>query len=271
MSIRFASVSKQFGPSKVILRDVSFEVAPGEILFILGRSGMGKSVTLKHIIGILKPDRGTVHVDGLDVTKMSEDELAAVRRVCGMVFQHPALLDSLNVLDNVAFGLRTPQYRLSLARPLTADEERAIVLEKLALVHLDASILARMPTELSYGMQKRVSLARTLAPGPRYLLFDEPTTGLDPITTNAVNQLISDLSRELQVTSVVVSHDMACALKIADRILVLDEARILALGTPREMIALGEREPLIRDFLSETLATLPPEARARLGLGDGSA
>jgi phospholipid/cholesterol/gamma-HCH transport system ATP-binding protein len=117
-----------------------------------------------------------------------------------------------------------------------------------------------MPPEISYGMQKRVSLARTLAPGPNYLLFDEPTTGLDPITTNAVNDLIFDLSRKLKVTSVVVSHDMACALKIADRILVLDQARILALGTPAEMKK--SKEPLVRDFLAETLALLPPEERS---------
>ncbi len=269
MTIRFEGVSKGFGPAesrKTILRDVSFSVASGEILFILGRSGMGKSVTLKHIVGILKPDSGRVEVDGIDVTRLGEDELAEIRRVCGMVFQHPALLDSLTVYDNVAFGLRTPQYRLSRREPLTSDEERAIVLEKLKLVHLNESILERRPPEISYGMQKRVSLARTLAPSPRYLLFDEPTTGLDPITTTAVNDLIRDLSRELRVTSVVVSHDMACALKIADRILVLDQARILALGTVPEIVARGKTEPLIRDFLSETLALLPPEERERLGL-----
>lgn len=254
MSIRFENVSKSFG-SKTILRDISFEVRTGEILFILGKSGMGKSVTLKHIVGVLKPDRGSVYVDGKDVTRLSEEGLADVRRSCGMVFQHPALLDSLTVLDNVAFGLRTPQYIRSLPRPLSDFEVRSHVIEKLAHVNLSPDLLDRMPPEISYGMQKRVSLARTLAPEPRYLLFDEPTTGLDPITTQAVNDLIFELSRKLHVTSVVVSHDMGSALKIADRILVLDQAGILALDTVEEIKR--SQEPLIQDFLSETLALLP--------------
>jgi len=258
MSIRFDQVCKSFGP-KTILRDVSFEVARGEILFVLGKSGMGKSVTLKHIVGVLKPDSGHVYVDSDDVTKLDEEGLARVRRKCGMVFQHPALLDSLTVFQNVAFGLRTPQFIRSQPRPMKESEIRDRVVEKLALVNLGSDILNRLPPEISYGMQKRVSLARTLAPEPDYLLFDEPTTGLDPITTTAVNDLIFDLSRKLKVTSVVVSHDMACALKIADRIMVLDQARILALDTVKEIKL--SKEPLIRDFLSETLALLPPEER----------
>jgi len=258
MSIRFENVTKSFGP-KTVLKNVSFEVSKGEILFILGKSGMGKSVTLKHIVGVMKPDSGRVFVDGEDVTQLNAADLADVRRKCGMVFQHPALLDSLTVYHNISFGLRTPQFTLSLPRPLTEEEIRARVLEKLTLVNLGSDILDRMPPEISYGMQKRVSLARTLAPGPSYLLFDEPTTGLDPITTNAVNDLIFDLSRKLQVTSVVVSHDMQCALKIADRILVLDQAGILAMGTVAEIKR--SKEPLIRDFLEETLALLPPEER----------
>lgn len=262
MSIRFENVSKRFGP-KVVLTDISFEVAPGEIIFILGKSGMGKSVTLKHIIGLLSPDSGRVWVDGRDVHSLTPAELAEIRRKCGMVFQHPALLDSLTVYDNVAFGLRTPQYRQTLREPLTEEQERAIVLEKLSLVNLPEDILDKRPPEISYGMQKRVSLARTLAPGPDFLLFDEPTTGLDPITTNAVNDLIYELSRKLNVTSVVVSHDMHCALKIADRVLVLDQARILALDTVDRIKQ--SQEPLIRDFLSETLAMLPPEEGGSAG------
>lgn len=261
MSVRFETVTKSFGP-KTILRDVSFEVGTGEIVFILGKSGMGKSVTLKHIVGVLKPDNGSVFVDGDDVTRLNEAKLARIRSKCGMVFQHPALLDSLSVYENVAFGLKTPQYTSTLPRPLTEKEIRDIVVEKLSLVNLGAEILERMPPELSYGMQKRVSLARTLAPGPSYLLFDEPTTGLDPITTNAVNELIYELSRKLKVTSVVVSHDMGCALKIADRILVLDQARILSYATVHD--TKRSREPLIREFLAETLALLPPEERGEL-------
>jgi phospholipid/cholesterol/gamma-HCH transport system ATP-binding protein len=264
MSIRFEKVSKSFG-TKNVLRDVTFEVRKGEILFILGKSGMGKSVTLKHIVGVMKPDAGRVLVDDQDVTRLSSLELTAIRRRCGMVFQHPALLDSLSVFENVAFGLRTPQFKRAQTEPLTERALRARVLAKLHLVHLGSEILERYPTEISYGMQKRVSLARTLAPEPEYLLFDEPTTGLDPITTNAVNDLIKSLSDQLKVTSVVVSHDMACALKIADRILVLDQGRILAHGTVSEIR--NSKEPLIRDFLSETLATQfddQPENRAQL-------
>ncbi len=251
MSIRFEHVSKAFG-KKVVLNDVSFEVATGEILFILGRSGVGKSVTLKHLVGLLKPDTGSIWVDNSDVTKLNETELEGVRRKCGMVFQHPALLDSLTVYQNASFGLRTQQFQASLPQPLSEDGIRQRVIETLGYVNLGADILDRLPTEISYGMQKRVSLARTLAPGPCYLLFDEPTTGLDPITTNAVNDLIHELSRKLKVTSIVVSHDMASALSIADRILVLDQARVLALDTV-ENIKRSE-EPLIRDFLAETLA-----------------
>ena len=247
MSIRFENVSKSFnvgGQIRTVLHDVSFEVKTGEILFILGKSGVGKSVTLKHIIGMIKPDSGRIQVDHFDVTKLfdcPDNELGfpLLRRRCGMVFQHPALLDSLNVFENIAFGLRN--------RPEFSESEiKRIIHEKLELVHLEEAILKLYPSDISYGMQKRVSIARTLAPAPSYLLFDEPTTGLDPVTTNAINNLIFELSRALKVTSVVVSHDMGCALRIADRILVLDQSRILALGTT-DQIKRSE-EPLIRGF-----------------------
>ncbi len=255
MSIRFEQVSKSFG-TKHVLKQVSFKVERGEILFILGRSGMGKSVTLKHIIGLLKPDSGSVFIDDQNVSQLDDLQLAKVRQKCGMVFQHPALLDSLTVFENIAFGLRTAQYIQLIGHPLSEDDIRRRVCEKLADVNLKTEILDCLPSDLSYGMQKRVSLARTLAPEPEYLLFDEPTTGLDPITTNAINDLIHDLSRKLQVTSLVVSHDMACALKIADRILVLDQGKILA-HADRSTLKLSQ-EPLIQDFLAETLALIPP-------------
>ncbi len=258
MSIVFENITKSFGPKRV-LNNVSFTVTQGEILFILGKSGMGKSVTLKHIVGILKPDSGKVFVDHQDVTSLTANALAQIRRKCGMVFQHPALLDSLSILENVAFGLKTPQYVLSHSRPLSPKEIQDVVVQKLALVNLGPEVLYQNPPELSYGMQKRVSLARTLAPDPSYLLFDEPTTGLDPITTNAVNDLIFDLSRKLKVTSIVVSHDMACALKIADKILVLDQAQVLAHASVADIKC--SKETLIQEFLAETLSWLPPEAR----------
>lgn len=242
-SLRFDHVCKRFG-ERVILDDITFEITPGQIVFILGKSGMGKSVTLKHLVGVLRPDRGRVFVGEHEVSRLEGEGLAAVRRACGMVFQHPALLDSLTVFENVAFGLRV--------RKLPETEIRKTVIEKLRLVHLGEDILERAPIELSYGMQKRVSLARTLAPGPEHLLFDEPTTGLDPITTSAVNDLILELARKLGVTSVVVSHDMACALKIADRILVLDGGKIVCDATPAQIR--NSNLPLVRDFLSETLS-----------------
>lgn len=243
MSIRFEHVSKSFG-AKNVLNDFSFETSRSEILFILGKSGTGKSVTLKHIVGLLKPDHGRIYVDQEDITELSDEALGPVRKRCGMVFQHPALLDSLTIRKNIAFGLTTPEAHAHL------EIERR-VRETLALVQLGPEILDRLPTEISYGMQKRVSLARTLAPAPSTLLFDEPTTGLDPIATTAINRLIADLSRKLNVTSLVVSHDMKSALDIADRILVLDQGKIAAIGTPAEMQT--SSVPLVRDFLRETL------------------
>lgn len=240
MAIEFRQVSKSFG-DKLILDQVSFEVKTGEILFILGRSGMGKSVTLKHMVGLLSPDSGSVFVDEIDVSRLEESELFEVRKKCGMVFQHPALFDSMTVFDNLAFGLR--------GRPLSFIQDR--VQECLNLVHLPKHIVSKYPHEISYGMQKRVSLARTIAPGPRYVLFDEPTTGLDPITSSAINELIYELSRKLDVTSIVVSHDMGCAVKIADKIMVLDQAKILAQGSVEQIKA--NSSTLIQQFLKESI------------------
>ena len=225
MSIRFEHVSKTFG-TKNVLNDVSFQVEKGEIVFILGKSGMGKSVTLKHIIGVIQPDLGKIFVDDMEVTSFrgseAQEQLALVRQKCGMVFQHPALLDSLSIFDNIAFGLRTPQYEAKVGRALSEEEISVIVHEKLSLVGVSTETLTQYPHEVSFGAQKRISMARTLAPGPEYLLFDEPTTGLDPLSTSAINHLILQLSRKLKVTSIIVSHDMACALAIADQILFLE-------------------------------------------------
>lgn len=260
MSIRFESVSKSFGP-KTILDEVSFEVKKGEILFILGKSGMGKSVTLKHIIGVFAPDAGKVFVDQYEVSELCRgqqaDDLSLVRQRCGMVFQHPALLDSLTNFENIAFGLRSNQFTRKIGRKLHEEEIREIVLEKLALVHLNPEILDLYPHEVSYGVQKRVSMARTLAPGPEYLLFDEPTTGLDPLSTSSINALISELSRKLNVTSIIVSHDMACALSIADQILFLDRGKILLMAPPKEVVK--SEIPLVQEFFKETMDLLPPD------------
>jgi phospholipid/cholesterol/gamma-HCH transport system ATP-binding protein len=237
--IEFKNVSKRFG-QKQVLNELSFQVRRGEILFLLGRSGVGKSVTLRHLVGLIRPDSGEIFVDGREITQLSEQEFLDVRRKCGMVFQFPALLDSLNVYENVAFGVRALKIR-------PPQEEREWVLEKLRLVHLPPSVANLMPAQLSFGMQKKVSLARTLAIHPAYLLFDEPTTSLDPVATRVIHELIHSLSRQLHVTSLVISHDMEGALEYADRILVIDKGQIVAGGTPAEMR--DEKHPLVRDFL----------------------
>ena len=240
--IEFKGLIKKFG-SRTVLDGISFRINEGEILFILGTSGTGKSVLLKNLVGLLQPDGGEIWIDGQEVSKLSEEEYLPVRKKCGMVFQHPALFDSLNIFENVAYGLRR-HYDLS----------EAVIKQKvskaLSLVHL-IGIESKFPGQISYGMQKRVSLARTVALEPRILLFDEPTTGLDPVTTNAVNKLILDLSRQLKTTSVVVSHDMNCALTIADRIIVLDKGAIIASGTPKELRQ--SQVPLVKEFLSEVV------------------
>ncbi|MCB0343230.1 MAG: ABC transporter ATP-binding protein [Pseudobdellovibrionaceae bacterium] len=241
--IEFKNLVKNFG-SKKVLKDISFSVPKGEVLFILGTSGTGKSVLLKTLVGLLRPTSGEVWVDGEEISHISEEAYLEIRKKCGMVFQHPALFDSLTVFENVAFGLRR-HYNW------TEEKIQKRVRECLALVHLK-DVEHRLPQDISYGMQKRVSLARTVAVGPQVLLYDEPTTGLDPVTTNAVNQLILELSKQLQVTSMVVSHDMHCALDIADRIIVLDQGQIVEEGTPAELQK--SNQPLVKEFLSEVVA-----------------
>lgn len=242
--IRFDQVRKSFG-SREILKGISFEVPEGDILFILGTSGTGKSVLLKTLVGLLRLTSGAIWLDGEEISQFSEQEYFRIRKKCGMVFQHPALFDSLSLFENVAFGLRRHFVDLS------NEQIKERVLDCLQSVQVTDSLHKR-PSELSYGVQKRVSLARTIALSPKVLLFDEPTTGLDPITTRAVNLLIKDLSRSMKTTSMVVSHDMHCALEIADRIIVLDQGQIVAEGTTQEIKQ--SSHPLVRDFLSEVLA-----------------
>ena len=241
--LKYHNLVKRFG-ERTILKGINLEIRAGEIVFILGTSGTGKSVLLKNTVGLLRPDEGEIWVDGQEISKYSEDQLQDVRKICGMVFQHPALFDSLTIFDNIAFGLR---------KHYNFDEAtiRDRVQKALRLVHL-SGVEEKKPAQISYGMQKRASLARTVALEPKVLLFDEPTTGLDPVTTTAVNTLIQSLSRTLQTTSLVVSHDMQCALSIADRIVVLDQGNVVAQGTPDEMKK--SAVPLVRDFLAEVVA-----------------
>lgn len=238
--IRFVDLIKRFG-DRTVLKGVSFQVQTGEIVFIIGTSGTGKSVLLKNLVGLLSPDSGSIEIDGVDVSRFSEEQFLEIRKKCGMVFQQPALFDSLTIYENVAFGLRR-QFRFQ------ETEVQMKVRKALELVHLK-NIENKLPTQISYGMQKRVSLARTIALEPKILLFDEPTTGLDPVTTNSVNQLILELSRTLKTTSIVVSHDMRCALSIADKIIVLDQGQIVEQGTAAEL-KLSKVE-LVQNFLLE--------------------
>jgi len=237
MSIELRGVRRAFA-GKVILDGVDLEVREGETLAVIGGSGVGKSVLLKTIVGLLRPDAGTVVVDGRDVRALSRDELYELRRRVGYVFQFAALFDSMTVFENVAMGLRRMR--------LPADEIVARVEESLARVELEG-FDARWPAELSGGQRKRVGLARAIAFHPSYLLYDEPTTGLDPVTTAVIDGLVLKMAGELAVTSVVVTHDMASAYRVADRIAMLYEGRIRFLGTPDEIRAAAD--PIVRGFI----------------------
>lgn len=236
--IRISGLKKRFGP-KVVLDGVDLSIERGETRVVIGRSGEGKSVLIKHIIGLLEPDEGTVEVDGIRLDWRKRESLVRVRSMVGMLFQGAALFDSLNVHDNVAFAL-VEQGRLG-----SAEIDR-IVQEKLELVNLPG-VGHLMPAELSGGMKKRVGLARALAAGPQVMLYDEPTTGLDPINADAINKLLHDMQRKLEVTSVVVTHDMTSAYEVADRISMLHLGRIIETGTPEEIRATGN--PLVRQFV----------------------
>ncbi|HXH07429.1 MAG TPA: ATP-binding cassette domain-containing protein [Vicinamibacterales bacterium] len=242
-AVRLEHVTKSFDGRRV-LDDVTFDVPTGAGFCLLGRSGTGKSVTLKHIVGLVAPDRGRVLVEGRDLAALSADALAAVRRRIGFVFQHGALFDSITVGENVAFVLRR-HTRLREA------EIRARAREKLARVGLeDAYDL--MPAALSGGMRKRAGLARALALDPPILLVDEPSAGLDPLTAGEIDELLLSLKRERGVTLVVVTHDMASARLLADRIALLDRGRVVAEGTVEAL----ERsdDPLVRAFLHSVRA-----------------
>lgn len=244
--ILFDNVHKAFGPRRV-LQGFSLEVPEGETVAIIGYSGTGKSVAIKHIVRLLEPDAGTVVVDGQDVPTLSRDALNALRARIGYVFQFAALFDSLSVGDNVAMGLR----RL---RSLAEAEIQARVHEALALVDLpDAA--AFLPSELSGGMRKRVGIARAIALRPKYLLFDEPTTGLDPVTSAVINALMQRMQRTLGVTSIVITHDMHSAYTVASRIAMLYEGRVRQVGTIDEIR--HSDDPVVRGFV-EGRADLEP-------------
>jgi len=236
--IEVVDLHKSFG-GKRVLRGVNLGVEKGESMVVIGGSGSGKSVLIKHIIGLLKPDRGSVLVDGKDITGLSEKGLYEIRKKFGMLFQGAALFDSLSVWENVAFFLLRE-------RRMKEEEAREAAVEKLKMVGL-SGVEDLMPSELSGGMKKRVGLARAIAYEPEILLYDEPTTGLDPIMADAINDLIVELRESLSVTSVTITHDMHSAYKIADRMAMLYLGEIIEVGTPEEIK--NTRNPIVRQFV----------------------
>ncbi|HEV7765135.1 MAG TPA: ABC transporter ATP-binding protein [Thermoanaerobaculia bacterium] len=247
--IELRNIDKSFGGRRV-LRDMSIAVESGESLVIVGGSGSGKSVTLKHIIGLLRPDHGEVIVDGQDITKLKEMELNQVRRRFGMSFQEGALFDSMSVFDNIAFPLRRHT-------KMTEAEIRARVEECLDDVHLH-NVERKRPSELSGGMRRRVGFARAISLKPEILLFDEPTTGLDPVISDVIADLIEEMDVKLGTTTVTITHDMKVAFKIADRVAMLYKGHIIEEGTPEKFQQTSN--PIVRQFI---------EGRAQGPLTDG--
>jgi phospholipid/cholesterol/gamma-HCH transport system ATP-binding protein len=236
--IELRNIDKSFG-GRQVLRDMSVDVERGESLVIVGGSGTGKSVTLKHIIGLLRPDRGRVLIDGHDITSMKDVELNQFRRRFGMSFQEGALFDSMSVFENIAFPLRRHT-------KMTEAEIRARVEECLEDVHLPG-VSKKRPSELSGGMRRRVGFARAISLKPEILLFDEPTTGLDPVFSDVVADLIAEMDVKLGTTTVTITHDMKVAFKIADRVAMLHKGHIIEQGTPEEFQRSGN--PIVQQFI----------------------
>ena len=236
--IEARNLQKSYGSQK-ILDGVSFRIMNGESVVIIGRSGGGKSVLLKHLIGLLKPDSGEVLIDGENIELMNERQLLRIRRNFGMVFQGAALFDSMTVAENVAFGLRRHEH-------LTEVEISKRVAETLEMVDLPGTE-DKNPAELSGGMRKRVGLARAIIYEPKIVLYDEPTTGLDPIVSDSIDKLIIRVRDTLKVTSIVVTHDMRSARRVGNRVMMLHEKKLYANATPQEFFA--SQDPIVRQFV----------------------
>lgn len=235
--IRLQDLHKSFGP-KVVLDGASLDIAERESVVVIGGSGSGKSVLLKHIIGLLRPDRGTVEVDGVDISTLSRTEITSFRRRFGMSFQEGALFDSMSVKENIAFALKRAGQG--------ADQVAARVAECLNLVRL-AGIADKMPSQLSGGMRRRVGFARAIALKPDIVLFDEPNTGLDPVNKAMIDELIIDMRTDLGSTTVTITHDMRSAFRIADRVAMLHQGRIIAVAPPAEFRELDD--PRVQQFI----------------------
>jgi phospholipid/cholesterol/gamma-HCH transport system ATP-binding protein len=241
--IQVRDLYKSFGDNHV-LRGITLDIPRGTTYVVLGGSGSGKTVLMKHVIGLLKPDRGEVVVDGVPISRLTGRDLNEARQRFGMVFQGAALFDSMTVFENVSFPLTEARR----GKRLHADEVRHRVVEKLKVVDLGEDVLDQWPAQLSGGMRKRVALARALVSDPPVVLYDEPTTGLDPITTDYVDGMILSAKNKLGITSMVISHDIASAFKVADRLAVLYDGHLAAEGTPAEVRA--SEEPFVQRFLS---------------------
>jgi phospholipid/cholesterol/gamma-HCH transport system ATP-binding protein len=237
-ALELCQLTKRFG-DRMVLDGVDLGIHKGETMAVIGGSGAGKSVLLKHIVGLIKPDSGCVKVNGVDVSSGDRSALAAARRKIGFCFQGSALLNSLSVFENVALPLREQE-------PQDEGEIRRRVEEKLALVGL-ADAGSKLPSEISGGMKKRVGLARAIIRNPEIILYDEPTAGLDPVMGTAINDLILDMQKKLTVTSVLVTHDMSSTFRVSNRIAMLVKGRIVKLGTPAEFRA--SDDPMVRQFI----------------------
>lgn len=250
--IKISNIHKSFGQKRV-LEGVSFEIPIGSTFCIIGKSGCGKSVLIKHIVGLLEPDQGFVEVDGQKINELSKKDLFALRRKIGFVFQGAALFDSLTVYENVVLGL----YEHGERSELNLESEAKRVLSSVGLLpELDDSerfnkewlmLKDKKPSDLSGGMKKRVGVARALVGSPKYILYDEPTTGLDPVTSEQIDNLIGDLASKLNVTSIVITHDMFSVYKIADRVAMLHDGNLHFFGTTHELKE--SKDPYVAEFL----------------------
>jgi phospholipid/cholesterol/gamma-HCH transport system ATP-binding protein len=237
--ISFRNVKKSFGP-KTVLKGVSFDVHDGEVFFIIGGSGVGKSVLIKHLIGLLYPDDGEIFLDGEEVSRFDEQQMYKVRMKCAMVFQNSTLFDSMSCAENVMLPLKKH-------KNMKDREARGEAMRRLEQVHM-AEFADRFPAELGDGMRKRVAIARALTLDPSYVLFDEPTTSLDPVSARRVDKLIRELSDRIGVTSIVVSHDLASIFSIADRIVMLYKGEVKMLGSREDFRR--SADPVVQQFIT---------------------
>ncbi|MDR0676025.1 MAG: ATP-binding cassette domain-containing protein [Elusimicrobiota bacterium] len=237
--IEVKHIYKKFN-NNIVLDDISFVVPDGDTFTIIGGSGQGKSVIIKHLFGFLQPDKGEVIIDGKNLKQISKYELFEIQTNFGIVFQGGALFDSLSIRDNVGFGLKW-------IKNLSQEQIDKIVIETLRMVDLSPKICNLKPVELSGGMKKRVAVARAIAYKPKYLLYDEPTTGLDPLTADLINNLILHLQKELKITSIVVTHDMKTAYKISDNIVMLQNGKFIESGSPHDLK--NTKNELVKKFI----------------------